>query len=209
MNKIIQLITVSKTHNFQVTYEEYKRVIEGKTEQELVELIKNEQESESIDIILKIFPNYIKFIKKPTTEQQKIVIYSNPYTITEIENPSIALQKMAIRLNPKTITGIQNPKSSIKTYAIKQDPFSISFIKHTTKSNWDLVFKSELFDKNKDEFIAEIVDEGVLTNNIPFDVLLYLHSITKIDNIKKAITNHFNWKNDAELIILTMEKINK
>jgi hypothetical protein len=199
-----------RSSHFYVTDTEYNSIISGRTNEELIDSIKNNNvNEESVLIILRIFPQFIKYINEPTTEQQSIAVISDPEVIKVLKDPSLEIQKQAIKQNPRAIQYISKPNSIIKNYAIKLDPFVISYIKKTTISNWKIVFKSTEFKTYKEDFIQELLEDNFLENDIPFEILHFLKSTTINNYIKTEIMNHTNWKNDAELIIDTILKTKK
>lgn len=165
------------------------------------------------DIQIEALKNHhlsFQYIKNPTLECCKLAISLDPDNIQWINNPSEELQLLAISKNIDSIDYIQKPTIKVVSLVIKNDPDLYHVYKNKYKKSKEILensyiqglinttLRSSLWNhKNLYYFIDQTL--------LKLEFFSSLHLLHKFfignESIKKLITSHKKWKDDANLIL--------
>jgi hypothetical protein len=75
--------------------------------------------------VLRLYPERIKHVLKPTRAQQVAALQGNPKVIMYIKEPCRAAQLLAIQSDPNSLEYIPNPCDDAINLALEKDPRTI------------------------------------------------------------------------------------
>lgn len=94
------------------------------------------KENKPLRSILPQNPHVIKFIPKPTFDEQMAAILANPSVLAYIKNADPYVQLRAVKVEPYLIKYVRNPTDEMWIWAMENDP---RMILKNPKPNWFMV----------------------------------------------------------------------
>lgn len=158
---------------------------------------------------LKIHGYYIKNIKNPSLEMQKIAINNDSSSISHIKNPDESIQLEVVQKDARNFVRINNPSDKVIKIALKKDFFNYKYLKKSSIEIDEEFCRliAQYKTKNDGDWHLESLITSVLRRSkVSSNVLLCLESKTISNVTKEAIKKHKCYKNLAKLVLSKIDQ---